>query len=100
VLETDDEVRTAIESWKRGASRTTSVTCYLTTKSQAEDVAAETQVDNDGFDTTEKADKRWGEDWHDTKKQKSGKGKAKGWENLWHEGIQLGQEWKERISHF
>ena len=53
-LEIDDEVRASIEFMaERGYKDHFSVACYLTTKTQAEDIDAEPQDDGDGFDTAE-----------------------------------------------
>lgn len=77
VLETDSEVRSAIELMvDRRAMDHFSVTCYLTPKMTAEDPDTESQDDNEGLYNTEEAGGRWQVDRGDTKKRTKGKSKA------------------------
>jgi hypothetical protein len=69
VLETDAEVRTAIEFMaERGFQDMFSVTCYLTPNAKALEDDVEYPIEDEGVDTGSEANRGWNVDWYGPEK--------------------------------
>lgn len=92
VLETDVEVRTAIEFMaERGFKDLFSVTCYL--KEKAGEADPDYHNDNEGLDTGYEADGGWGAGWIEPKEELKAKGKKKGQDEVLDEENDEGSSW-------